>query len=169
MTRRVRFAIRVSSSSRFRIEPNSRAISDSVSSVLVYSRSCLEESGVLDGDGHVRPELTQDRLVGFRELTGRVAQEVERADDAALSAQRHDELGVRARDGLDVPRIGVDVVDQNRLPFGHRGAHQTLTDLQPQRAGELFRISDRIRDRQFLPARIEQIDREGVETSSAAR
>ena len=109
--------------------PNSRAISASVSSVLVYSRSLLEEPRVLDRDGDVGAELPQHRLVGLGELPGRVAEQVERADHAALAAQRHDELGVRAGHRLDVPRIGVHVVDENRLAFGDRRADQPVAHL----------------------------------------
>ena len=64
----------------------------------------------------MRAELTQDHRVGLGELIGRVAEHVERADDAALAAERHDELGVRTRHGLDVARIVVHVVHQHRLP-----------------------------------------------------
>ena len=87
----------------------------------------------------------------------RVAQQVERADDAALAAQRHDELGVRAGHRFDVARIVVHVVDEDRLAFGDRGADQALPDLDPQRAGHLLRIADRVRDRQLLALRIEQV------------
>ena len=77
----------------------------------------LEQPGVLDRDGDVRGKLAEDRFVGLRELADRVAEQIQRADHAALAAQRHDQLGVRAGHGFDVARIGVHVVDQDRLPF----------------------------------------------------
>ena len=82
-SRRVRLAIRVSSSSRSRIAPNSRAISASVSSVVGVLALALEQPGVFDGHRHVRPELPQHRLVDFGELPGGVAEQVERADRRA--------------------------------------------------------------------------------------
>ena len=93
----------------------------------------------------------------------RVAQQVERADDAALAPQRHDELGVRARHRLDVARIGVHVVDEDRLPFGDRGADQALPDLHAQRPRDVVRIADRVRDRQLVALRVEQVDGERLE------
>ena len=89
--------MRVSSSSRLRIAPNSRAISDSVSSVLVYSRSCSNSRAFSIATATCARELAQHRFVGLGELPERVAEQVQRADDAALPPQRHDELGVRAR------------------------------------------------------------------------
>ena len=150
MTRRVRLAIRVSSSSRFRIAPNSRAISASVSSVRGVLALVLEQARVLDRHRDVRAELAQDHLVGVGELAGRVAEQVERADDAALAPERHDQLGARSGHGLDVARIGVHVVDENRLALRDRGADQALPDLQPQRARDVVRIADRVGDRQLL-------------------
>ena len=123
----------------------------------------LEEPRVLDRDRDVRAELAQHRLVGLGELAGGVAQQVERADDRPFAAQRHDELGVRAGHRLDVPRIGVHVVDEDRLPFGDRGADQALADLHPQRACDFVRIADRVRDRQLVALGIEQVDRERLE------
>ena len=127
----------------------------------------LEQPGVLDGHRDVRAELPQDHLVGLGELAGRVAEQVERADDAALAAKRHDELGARAGHRLDVTRIGVHVVDEQRLALGDRGADQPLPDLHPQRAGELVRIADRVGDRQLVALGIQQVDGKGVKRGQA--
>ena len=62
--------MRVSSSSRLRIAPNSRAISASVSSVLVYSRSCSNSRAFSIATATCARELPQHRLVGFGELPG---------------------------------------------------------------------------------------------------
>ena len=110
----------------------------------------LEQPRVLDRDRDVRAELPQHRFVHLGELADGVAEQVERADDASLAPQRHDELGVRPRDGFDVPRIGVDVVDEQRLAGRDRGADQPLADVQPQRARDFRGIADRIRDRQLV-------------------
>ena len=63
---------------------------------------------------------------------------------------------------LDVARIGVDVVDQQRRLSGDGGADQALAELQPHRFVAV-RIADRVGDRQFAAALVEQIDRERVE------
>ena len=133
MRRRVRLAMRVSSSSRLRIAPNSRAISAERLERARVLALVLEEPGVLDGDRDVRGELPQHRFVGHRELTDGVAEQIERADHAAFAAQRHDQLGVRAGHRFDVARIGVNVVDEQRLPIRDRGADQALPDLHAQR------------------------------------
>ena len=127
----------------------------------------LEQPGVLDRHRDVRGELAQDGFVGLRELADRVAEKIQRADHAALAAQRHDELGVRAGHGFDVARIGVDVVDEDRLPFGDRGADQALPHLHPQRARDVVGIADRVRDRQLLAPRIEQVHGERLELRQA--
>ncbi len=114
----------------------------------------LEQARVLDRDRHVRAELAQNAFVGFRELAGGVAQKIQRTDDASLAAERNDQLRVRSRNGFDVPRVGVDVVDQDRLPLGDRGAHE-----QPEGPRHLFRVADRIGHAQLLQPRIEQVDR----------
>ena len=155
--------MRVSSSSRFRIAPNSRAISASVSSVLVYSRSCSKSRAFSIATATCAPNWRSISFVGFGELAGRVAEQVQRADHAPLAPQRHDQLRVRAGHRLDVARIGVDVVDENRLPFGDRRADQAVADLQPQRPRDIFRIADRVGDRQLLAVRIEQVDGKRLE------
>ena len=127
----------------------------------------LEQPRVLDRDRDVRAELAQQHLVDLGELAGGVAQQVERADDAPLAAQRHDELGVRAGHRLDVARIGVDVVDENRLPFGDRGADQPLADLHAQRPHDVVGVADGVGDRQLLAARVEQVDGERLELGDA--
>ncbi len=127
--------------------------------MLVYS----QEPRVLDRDRNMRAELPQQRLVGFRELTGGVAQQVERADDAALPPQRHDQLRLRPGYGLQVSRVGVDVVHQYRFAFSHGGAHQALADLDAQRARDVIGIADGVRDRQPFAPRIEEVDRKRLE------
>ena len=138
--------MRVSNSSSWRIAPNSRPISASVSSVLVYCARVLEEPRVLDRHGDVRAELPQQRFVGLGELSRRVAQQVERANDAALPSQRHDELGERTGHGLDVARVFAHVVDEDWLAFPDGGAHETVPDLDAQRPGHLVGVTDRVRD-----------------------
>ena len=159
--------MRVSSSSRFRMAPNSRAISASVSSVLRVLARVLEEPRVLDRDGDVGAELPQQRLVGFGELPGRVAEEVERADHAPLAAQRHDELRGRAGHRLHVPRIRADVVDENRLAFGDGGADQPVAHLHPELPDDIVRVADGVGDRQLLASRIEQVHGERLELRDA--
>ncbi len=41
---------------------------------------------------------------------------------------------LRSGHGLDVPRIGVDIVDENRASFGNRGPDQAVSDLQLEAA-----------------------------------
>ena len=117
----------------------------------------LEQPRVLDGHRDVCAELAEDRLVGFGELAGGVRQQIERADHAALAAQRHDELRPRSRDRLDVARLGVHVVDQQRTAFLHGGADQTMADFHAERARDIFRITDRIGDRQLVTPCVEQV------------
>ena len=107
-------------------------------------------------------ELPEDRLVGLGELPQRIAQEVERADDPSLAAERHDELRVRARHGFDVSWIGADVVDEKRLSFGDRGAHQAVSHLHAERARDVRGVSYRVGDGELAAVRIEQIDGEGL-------
>ena len=97
----------------------------------------FEQPGVLDADCDVRRKLPQHQFVGFCELACGVAQQIERADDATLPAQRDDQLRVRSGNGLDVPRIGVDIVDENRPSFGNRGADQSVAHFQLEPSGVL--------------------------------
>ena len=127
----------------------------------------LEELRVLDGNRDVRRELAQHRLVLFGELAWGVAQQVERADHASFAAQRHHELRLRSRHGLDVARIGVHVVDEQRLAAGDGRADEALTDLEAQRSDDLLRIPDCVCDRQLVALRIEQVDGECVELREA--
>ena len=153
-------ASRVSSSSRLRIDPNSRATSASVSSVLVYSPLVLEQPRVLDRDCDVRAELPQHRFVDERELARRVAQQIERADHASLPTQRHDELRVRPGHRFDVPRIVVNVVDEQRKPAATAAPTRPSPNLHPQRARHLGRIADRVRHGELFALRIKQVDGE---------
>ena len=57
----------------------------------------LEQPRVLDRHRDVRAELAQHHFVDLGELARGVAEQVQRADDAPLAPQRHDQLGVRAR------------------------------------------------------------------------
>ena len=150
----------VSSSSRLRIDPElARDVRQRFERARVLAL-VLEEARVLDGHRDVRGELPQHLLVGFRELADGVAEQVERADDAPLAPQRDDELGVRAGHRFDVARIRVDVVHEQRLPFLHGGADEAVPDLHAQRARDVVRVADRIRDRQLVALGVEQIHRE---------
>ena len=128
----------------------------------VFAR-VLEQTRVFDRHRDVRPELAQEHLVDFGELPLRFAQKVEGADDAALATQRHDELGVRPRHRLHVSRIDMYIVDEDRLSLGNRGADEALPHLDAERPDDFVRIADRIRDRQLLAARIEQVHRKRLE------
>jgi hypothetical protein len=119
----------------------------------------LEEPGVLDGDRDVRAELTQDRFVHVGELARRLAEQVERANHPALAPQRHDELGPRPGNDVDVARIGLDVVHEDRMAGRDRGADQALAHFHAQRARHFGWIADRVRDREFVALGIEQVDR----------
>ncbi len=127
----------------------------------------LDEQRVLDRDRDVRAELAQHRFVDLGELADRVRQQVERADDAPLAAHRDDELRVRAGHRFDVARVAVHVVDEDRLPLGDGGADHPLAHFQPERARDVFRIADRVRDGQLVALRIEQVHREGLELREA--
>ena len=109
----------------------------------------------------VGAELAQHHLVCLGELAGRIAQQIQCADDAAFPPKRHNELGARTRHRLHVARIRVDVVDQDRVAFRHRGTHQTVAHLQPQR-GRFVRIADRVGNRELLALLVEQVRGEGV-------
>ncbi len=117
----------------------------------------LEQPRILDRDGDIRTELAQHRFIYQRELPDVFAEQVERADDAALSTKRHHQLRVGARHGFDVPRIGVDIVGQQRQPVRHRRADQALADLHAQRARDFSGIADGIGNRQLVARRIEQV------------
>ena len=123
----------------------------------------LEEAGVFDCDGDVGAELPEQRLVGLGELARSIAEKIQRADDAALTAERHDQLGEGAGYGFDIPGILTDVVDEQRRACGHGRAHQAPANLHVQRAGDLVGIANGIGDRQFVMRGIEQVDRKRVE------
>src|SRR6185369_6136835 len=114
-------AIRVSSWSRLRIAANSRAISDNVSSVLVYSRSCSTSSAFSIATATCAPNW-RSIASSLSELARRVAQEIERADHLAFPPERDDQLRPGARHSLQVSRIGLNVVDENRLSLRYRRA-----------------------------------------------
>ena len=127
----------------------------------------LEQPRVLDGDGDVRAELAQQHLVDLGELAFGVAQQVQRADDAALPAQRHDKLGIGTGDGFDVSRIGVDVVHEQRQAFGHRRAHEPLSYFYSKGPDHIVRVADGVGDGQLLTAGIEQVDGECLKLGDA--
>src|SRR6185503_17599785 len=94
-------------------------------------------------------------------------EQVERADDTSLPAQRHDDLGPRSGNRLDVARIRVHVVDEDRLPLGDGGANQPVPHLEAQPPDDVVRVADGVGDRQLLAARIEQVDGKGLELGDA--
>ena len=161
--------MRVSSSSRLRMAPNSRRDLRQRFERARVLALVLEEPRVLDRDRDVRAELPQHRFVGLGELADGVAEQIERADHAPLAPQRHDQLRVRAGHRLDVARIGVHVVDEDRLSVGDRRADQAVPDLHAQRARHVFRIADRVRDRELVVASDRAGTRRTPGTSSAAR
>ena len=87
----------------------------------------LEQPRVDDGLRDVGAELPQDDLVAFGERGPPIAQQVERADDAALVPQRHRQLRADAGHRLQVARVGVDVVEQDGPPLRDRGADDALS------------------------------------------
>ena len=157
MSRLVRLAMRVSSSSSWRIAPNSRPISASVSSVLVYSRASSKSRAFSMATATCAPNCRSSASSVSVNCPGGVAQQVEGANDAALPSQRHDELGERTGHRFDVARVFAHVVDEDRLAFLNRGAHETVPDLDPQRAGHLLGVTDRVRDGELFAFRIQQV------------
>jgi hypothetical protein len=111
--------------------------------------------------------LAHDHLVDLGELAERGAQEVQRADHASLAAERHDELRPGARHRIDVARVGLHVVDDQRPPFKDGGAHQPLPHLEPQLARHVLGIADRIGDLQFLGAGVEEVHGKRVESDQS--
>ena len=107
-------------------------------------------------------ELPEQHDVGGRELIPAVAENVERADGPLLVDQRHHELRRHPRDEVDVSRIVLDVVDEQRHLAEDRGADESLARLQPNRDVAL-RVADRVRDAHVGAALVEQVDGEGVE------
>jgi hypothetical protein len=124
----------------------------------------LEQPRVLDRDGHVRAELSRDHLVGFGEVSRRVAEEIEGADDAPLAAQGHHELRAGAGNRLDIARIRLQVVDHQRPACSDRRADQALPDSQAQRALGTVRIADRVGHRELVALRIEQVYGKGLKS-----
>ena len=127
----------------------------------------LDEQRVFDRHGDVRSELAEHRFVLGRELAGGIAQEVQRADHVPLAAQRDHELGVRARNGLDIPGIAVDVIHQDRLAVGNGCSDQAMPHLDAKRARNLVRITDGVRDGQLVPLGVQQVDRKGLKLGQA--
>ena len=105
----------------------------------------------------------EDGLIDERELAGVVAEEIQRPDYASLPAQRHDELGVGARDGFDVTRIGVHVVHEQRQSVGDGGADEAFTDFHAKRARDFRGVADRVRDGQLAALRIEEVNSKRLE------
>ena len=160
--------MRVSSSSRSRIAPNSRPISASVSSVLGVLALVLEQPRVLDRHRDVRAELPQHHLVDLGELRRRVSlSRLSAPMTRPLRRSGTTSSRVRAGHRFDVARIRVHVVDEHRLPFGHGRADQPLPDLHAQRARDVLGIADRVRDRQLVALRVEQIHGERLELRQA--
>ncbi len=81
--------------------------------------------------------------------------------------QRHDDLRRHAGHELDVARIGREVVDEERLLAGDRGADQPLPELQPKRFGAVG-IADGVGDLQLAAALVEEVDGERFERDQAA-
>ena len=154
--------MRVSSTSRSRIDDISRPISASVSSVSTYWRSDLNRFGVLDRDGDMRPELPQQGLILARERTGGLTQQVQRADDLPFAAHRHRELTQHVPEPR-VARLVANVVHEDRPTFLDRGSHDALPDLEVSRRRHSVGITDGIRNPQLLAALVQEIDGEGAE------
>ena len=103
----------------------------------------------------------------LREVIALAAEEVERADRLRLVHQRHDDLRGHARHELDVARIGREIVDEERLLAGDRGANQALSELQPKRFVAVG-IADGIGGLQLAAPLVEQIDGERFERDETA-
>ena len=123
----------------------------------------LEEPRVFDRDSDVRAELPQHRFVTRRELTDLLAVQVDRADDALLPAQRDDQLRSHVRDRSHVPRIDLDVVDQERPALGDGRADDALSDAQAEALLDVLGIADGVGDVQVLVLLVQQPDRERLE------
>ena len=68
---------------------------------------------------------------------------------------------------LDVARIRCEIVDEQRLLAGDRGADETLTELQAQRF-VVVRIADRVGHPQLAAPLVEQVDGERLERDQPA-
>jgi hypothetical protein len=110
----------------------------------------LEETGILNRDGHVRRELAQQRLVLAGESAGPFAQEVQCADDLALAPHRNRELRQHVAQRALVPRLEPDVVHQDRPTLLHRRADDTLPQLEALSRGHSVRIPHSVGYAQLL-------------------
>ena len=145
---------------------NSRLISASVSIVSEYAPLRLEEPRVLDGDRHRRGEVAERLDLGRRELAEVAAQQVERANRAALAPERHHQLRLRAGHAVDVVRLVGHVVGQQRPAGRDRAADEPLAGLQP-RGGRPVRIPFGVRDPDVAVPLVDQVDGHRVEVGHA--
>jgi hypothetical protein len=74
------------------------------------------------------PERQRRRGAGFEKRLLRSVErvldralDIERAADDAVERHRHDDLSARVAEGLQVPRIAGDVIDDDRLAGGGGG------------------------------------------------
>ena len=87
----------------------------------------LEQPRVLDRHRDVRGKLPQQRLVLTGEGVGRLAEQVQRADDVTLAPHRHRELRQHVAKRPLIARLAANVVDENRAPLLDRGADHALS------------------------------------------
>ena len=153
-------ARRVSSSSKFRIDPNSRATSASVSSVLVYSRSCSNIRAFSIATATCAPNCRSTAsstsvncpFVSLSRLSAPITRPLRRSGTTSSAFE--------PGHGFHVPRVVVHVVDEQRMARFDGRADQALPHFHAQRARRLGRIADRVRDGELVALGIEQIDGE---------
>jgi len=127
---------------------------------LVVLALALEQPRVLDAARQRRGELAEDLLVQLVELADVRAQQVQRPDHLPLAAQRDHQLGPGAGHDLGVPGIGADVVHEDRALVAHRGADDSLADLEAEPLERLGRVADGVRDGEVAALLVDEVDRE---------
>jgi hypothetical protein len=79
-----------------------------------------------------RGDLFEQRPIAFAEGRGDVAVDVDFAEDLAVPHDRHHDLGLRLQTARQVPRIRMDVVDDDGRLFGRRGAADATAQRDPR-------------------------------------
>ena len=153
-------ARRVSNSSRLRIDPNSRATSASVSSVLVYSRSCSNSRAFSIATATCAPNCRSTAsstsvncpFVSLSRLSAPITRPLRRSGTTSSAFDPGTASTYRESACTSLTSSG--------WPASTAAPTRPCPDLHAQRARDLGRIADRVRDGELVALGIEQVDGE---------
>ena len=126
------------------------------------SAFALVHAGVFNRDGDLARQQTEQPALILAEVIRFRTLDIEHPDDAILTDQRHSKLGSDIFHGLDVARVGSDVVYDDDSSFHRRGACNTIADLDAEVLDHVRRMADSESQVKLLFFVVDEEYREGI-------